>query len=843
MLRTVATVLTLGAGVIPCHAQNLPPPGAYQPIPNFTGVGAGLQFREAINDRFSGAQPIAPSIAGPAFANLPPEQDGMLLFCKDCESATPCVSGGSGAFAFGQGGLWSCAATAWPASLTQNLLAGGHSINGSTSAGGDQINAMSLNGVLNAASYGAICSDTTESATTTASNPVVTVSAIGDFKIGQYVKLAHAAAANALATPAITSVLQYSYGLNPAPIPIVHTFPTDYDLQSCEADTSASTYHNATCTTPYTYKIVNVAPNGSWSAPSSPVTMTNGAAVLSVDNYNRILWTNDPNVIGTLVYGCHGASCTPTLIHVTTTRPVGEIVATAQYWDDMGNHFGSDEDLGTALPSGARPADLLTQITTINGTNVTLTNAPSQSMTVLMTHDDEPAFAAALLAAQPVGAQPVAKIELPYCSTFYPMAQALSFYGTAGIAFGGQSRAVINNNANASIRWEGPTGGIVFNMNGSAGFTISNLSVPGSPGNTPGLAWSNDNYRASAGPGGNPAGRSVQPLTNGRYEHDSVAQVGIGWTLDDNGSLGNVEDMEWDDFACVNLPTGVGGFACFVGNSTQTDNERFYGGEIGNRDYGWFGTYGHLLIRNVDMGATVIGTNAGGYNNCQVDWEGGQPDAQMLADNTGCIVRLVGLNYEQANGPAGYSIYFAGYGVANTLESNALTGNIATNGQTVSIGNLFSPLSSPWTGTNGTYGGYPLTQFLAPFTTAGGGQGMPRYIEINDTITGVAATGLVSVSAAISLTGTATAGAATCSESMQGTMKVATCYLNAYQETGTAQTATYPAAFSTYPTILEGGSGGNTCGTYNPTSSATVLTLPANAGMSAETCTVTVIGQ
>ena len=25
-------------------AQNLPPPGAYQPIPNFTGVGAGLQF-------------------------------------------------------------------------------------------------------------------------------------------------------------------------------------------------------------------------------------------------------------------------------------------------------------------------------------------------------------------------------------------------------------------------------------------------------------------------------------------------------------------------------------------------------------------------------------------------------------------------------------------------------------------------------------------------------------------------------------------------------------------------------------------------------------------------------
>src|SRR5271156_994488 len=57
-------------------AQNLPPIGSYQPIPNFTGVGAGLQFREAINARFSGLQPIAPAIVTPTFANLPSEQDG-----------------------------------------------------------------------------------------------------------------------------------------------------------------------------------------------------------------------------------------------------------------------------------------------------------------------------------------------------------------------------------------------------------------------------------------------------------------------------------------------------------------------------------------------------------------------------------------------------------------------------------------------------------------------------------------------------------------------------------------------------------------------------------------------
>ena len=54
-----------------------PPSASYQPIPNFTGLGAGLQFRQAINDRFSGIQPIAPTVVKLAFANLPTEQDRL----------------------------------------------------------------------------------------------------------------------------------------------------------------------------------------------------------------------------------------------------------------------------------------------------------------------------------------------------------------------------------------------------------------------------------------------------------------------------------------------------------------------------------------------------------------------------------------------------------------------------------------------------------------------------------------------------------------------------------------------------------------------------------------------
>ena len=169
------------------RAQNLPPPGSYQPIPNFTGVGAGLQFREAINQRFSGTQPIAPSIVTPTFANLPPEQDGMLLYCQDCRSAAPCVSGGAGAWALGTRGQWACAGAALEAALNANsnkvsnlasatvngdAIAFGqtgaqlNTLSGSKLDGSDAIANVSLNGVKNVSAFGATGSLATASATT-----------------------------------------------------------------------------------------------------------------------------------------------------------------------------------------------------------------------------------------------------------------------------------------------------------------------------------------------------------------------------------------------------------------------------------------------------------------------------------------------------------------------------------------------------------------------------------------------------------------------------------------------------------------------------------------------------
>ena len=63
---------------------------------------------------------ILPTVVSPTFANLPAEQDGMMLYCKDCKRAAPCVGGGSGAWARGNRGIWSCAIDALEASINAN---------------------------------------------------------------------------------------------------------------------------------------------------------------------------------------------------------------------------------------------------------------------------------------------------------------------------------------------------------------------------------------------------------------------------------------------------------------------------------------------------------------------------------------------------------------------------------------------------------------------------------------------------------------------------------------------------------------------------------------------------
>jgi len=120
-----------------------------------------------------------------------------------------------------------------------------------------------------------------------------------------------------------------------------------------------------------------------------------------------------------------------------------------------------------------------------------------------------------------------------------------------------------------------------------------------------------------------------------------------------------------------------------------------------------------------------------------------------------------------------------------------------------------------------------------------------------DTTDGYVGIGTASPSNALHVVGTAriaasaisqngTSGTATCVQPITGGVKIATCYLTGYAYTGTAQTYSYPTAFSATPVLLESG---GSCGTYNPTTTASTLTLPANASMTAETCNIVAIGQ
>ncbi len=182
-------VLALTASPAGAQQQNLPPPGGYKPIPNFVGTDAGLDFRNAINDRFSGVQPIAPRVGSVLFASLGPEQDGAALYCSDCKATLPCTAGGTGAWASGANGQWQCNAPAVPLKF-------------------DGTDALApFNGTrtneLNILDFGAIASNTRINCSTTAGQANITCTGISssDFALNQNVALYGAGPAPTVAQP------------------------------------------------------------------------------------------------------------------------------------------------------------------------------------------------------------------------------------------------------------------------------------------------------------------------------------------------------------------------------------------------------------------------------------------------------------------------------------------------------------------------------------------------------------------------------------------------------------------------------------------------------------------
>jgi hypothetical protein len=327
-LRRVAILISVYLAVCtsPAFTQNLPPPGGYIPIPNFTGADAGLDFRNAINDRFSGVQAIAPRVGSVTFANLGAEQDGGELYCNNCQATLPCTAGGNGAWAMGINGQWECSAQ--PIALKfdgtdvlppfngtrtneKNILdfgaiASTARINCSTTAGQANVTCSGVGSSdfavnQNVALYGAGpapsvsqptgftvqpttttnspssgtfntrfaqgCSVQNALAWCTAGSAVCALSNVGFYEQGQTVTIAGAGVGGASLTSTIS---------------ILDDGGNDITLATAASTTvSGATMTGANCTTSRRYQAYPIDARGGWGTPTGVITVNNTASALN----------------------------------------------------------------------------------------------------------------------------------------------------------------------------------------------------------------------------------------------------------------------------------------------------------------------------------------------------------------------------------------------------------------------------------------------------------------------------------------------------------------------------------------------------------------------------------
>lgn len=89
----------LGGGVGAILLLSLLPPSASA---QFTTAQMNM-----LRDYFNGSATIPPSL----YANLGTPANGTIKYCVDCDTTDPCAGSGTGAFAYRNGGIWSCAST------------------------------------------------------------------------------------------------------------------------------------------------------------------------------------------------------------------------------------------------------------------------------------------------------------------------------------------------------------------------------------------------------------------------------------------------------------------------------------------------------------------------------------------------------------------------------------------------------------------------------------------------------------------------------------------------------------------------------------------------------------
>jgi hypothetical protein len=621
--------------------------------------------------------------------------------------------------------------------------AAGLTIQGNSTTGSDNLNQFNVNGVLNVQDYGAVCSDTTVSVTTVGSSPTVVASgSVGDFKVGQSVVIPLAGASSTITTPTINSVeLDSTFLSNPGPYPPLYLMEgISFISDQCSTDTTSSAFSNPTCTITYGYQLQSVAFDGSISAPSAIVYVTDGPAMLSIDNPIVVQWTTDPNAVGYILKRCDGESCTPTatsIYHVFPNLPVGQTSGGNFVYADVGNSFGHAE---YTLANTAQAGILNTTITAINGLNVALATAPSQSGTFTMYHDDEPAFQAAAVAACSSTGSTCGEVYAPLCSTGNPynFGQAMSLYGFNGIRMQGTSGP---GGAGTAINWLGPIGGVVFNMNYAALQIMDGISVPsGAYNDTPGVVYDYDKYTGPTGnlygPGGNPGNFSPSGATFNTLSNAACGEAGVCVNF---GGVNNVDTITIDHLYTL-APNGYGGWLGVYSNSQNTYNEVVQNSTISLRDFGIYAPrIASFQGKNLDFESNIVDTTIlSSQGLASIDFCVSE-SAQMFLwwENELGGMTISNCRIAVNPGPGGYFMGLNGGTFTNNqvVNYNWNTANVA-----ISSGDSYGKIdtftgNSFAQGLSGSTGySYPLQPYQLPFTDEGGGQITPPYTAINNAV-------------------------------------------------------------------------------------------------------------
>jgi hypothetical protein len=405
---------------------------------------------------------VQPAVTAPgspilitSYSGLPPEQDGMVVKCRDCQETDPCAPGGTGAWAYGINGQFQCVDTTPPG--MENILDFGafpslYRIGCSVQPG--QLNIVCngvANGDFNAGQdvvlYGAGVAPTVGQPAGFTALPVTTTG----FAFSQGTRLAPGCTVqNAVAwcqsgSPVcgVSNVAFYEAGQT---VSIEGAGPTGAPLtaqilglddggnaialsEAASTTVSGASVVGANCSTTRSYQAYPIDPNGGWGTPTSVLTVKNAASALNWGNFVDvqvnvpqppmvsaampfyplpndipIAWVfycaegNNPlNMCGIEVptFSFLYNSPLPPPWNDSLLGGSNKGFPTVVTFHDVGRPYGHDLIQGTSLPQSAVNDMVFANITAINNDTVALKvtgdSQIAQSGTILMGHDNGPA--------------------------------------------------------------------------------------------------------------------------------------------------------------------------------------------------------------------------------------------------------------------------------------------------------------------------------------------------------------------------------------------------------------------------------------------------------------------